>query len=473
MASETTQAIHGDWVLACENGELRIATDAYVLIEGERIAGISRSRPAACELVAEGEQHLVLPGLLNLHNHCLSAVPFRGLSEDMPLESSEAFPTELVYGLLMPMGDAAVRQLDAEENRAIMELGLLEVIKGGTTTLMEIFRQQQSDFFRLAPRAGLRFYGMPYLFSSSQVGVGADGRPTYAQRNDDSSMLDAWRRLHDEFDASAGGRVRVGLGPHGTDTCGPELLREVRRLADERGCLVTIHLSQTRAEVELALSRHGRSPAEYLDRVGLLGPDLLAAHCIFSSDDELALLARRGVSVANCPLTFARGGVYAPFHRFKDAGLRTVVATDGYCMDIVGEIRSAGFISKLHGASPGKTSAWELIDAVTREAADFLGRPDLGRIAPGATADLVVVDLGKPHFQPVSDPIKTFVWNASRADVHTVMVGGELVVDAGRYVRGDEREIMRRATAAVHRVWEGARRAGTVKPGYFEGWGRV
>ena len=233
-----------------------------------------------------------------------------------------------------------------------------------------------------------------------------------------------------------------------------------RKAADELGCPITIHLSQTRAEMELIQRRHGKTPEEYLEHVGLLGPDLLVAHCVESSDAGLDLLKRTNTTVVSCPLTYARQGQFAPFGRFRRRGLRTVLGTDGYRMDLVGEMRQAGFVSKLHAGDSAGATASELVHAVTVAGAEALGRSDLGRIAPGARADLVVIDMARPHLQPVSDPLRTLVWNASGADVSAVMVDGRLLVENGRYLLGDEGEIVRRGARAAGRLWDMAEAAG-------------
>ncbi len=470
MTSQVQRAIHAAWLLAIEDGKPTILRDRHVVIEDGVIAAISRDKPAAAELIAEGGELLVMPGFLNLHNHCISSVMFRGLSEDMPVGENGDFPTDLVYGLLMPMGAAALELLSAAEIRSIFKLALLEIIKGGSTTLMEMFRMRQEGTFEAADEMGLRFYGMPYLMSHAPVGVGADGLPAYEALPDPDGVVAEWRALHARHNGTAGDRLRVGLGPHGPDTCDPDMLRAVRALADAHQSLVTIHLSQTESEQLLIEKRYGMTPSQYLGDCGLLGPDLLAAHCIFASDADLGLLKKHAVSVANCPMTFGRGGVYAPFHRFADAGLRTVVGTDGYRMDIVGEIRSAGLVSKLHAGRSNAGSARELVEAVTSTAADFLGRPDLGRIAPGARADLIGIDLGKAHFQPVSDPIKTFLGNSDRGDVALVVVDGQVLVEAGQYRLHDEAEIIEKGVSAIHRVWDGVRARGVVADHFFDSW---
>jgi cytosine/adenosine deaminase-related metal-dependent hydrolase len=456
MAEAKTTAVRGRYVWAVDGGRPTVLRDRYVVVEGDTIAAVSKDRPAGADHVIELEEAFVLPGLLNLHNHITSSVLFRGITEDRPAASA----TDLVYNLLMPLGDLATEKLPEPDLRAVIEIGMLELIKGGTTTLLEMFRIQQEVIFQVARDMGLRLYAAPYLFSTSKLTLGPDGMPKYEARESDARGLDRWKTLFRTYDGAADGRIRVALGPHGTDSCGPDLLREVRKTADEFGCPITIHLSQTRAEMELIQRRYGKTPEEYLEHVGLLGPDLLVAHCVESSDAGLDLLRRTNTTVVSCPLTYARQGQFAPFGRFRRRGLRTVLGTDGYRMDLVGEMRQAGFVSKLYAGDSAGATASELVHATTAAGAEALGRSDLGRIAPGARADLVVIDMARPHLQPVSDPLRTLVWNASGADVSAVMVGGRLLVEHGRYLLGDEGEIVRRGARAARKLWDMAEAVG-------------
>ncbi len=458
MAPARTTALRGQYVWALDAGRPTLLRDRYVIVEGNSIAGLSKDRPSADHLI-EMDQAFIFPGFLNLHNHVLSSVCFRGITEDRPTSSS----ADLIYKLLMPLGDLAVERLTREELRAVVELGMLEIIKGGTTTLFEVFRSQQDVTFDAASAMGLRLYGAPYLFSTSKLTLGADGTPQYEDRDSDVHSLKRWTSLFQTHDGAADGRIRVALGPHAPDSCGPDLLREVRKVADEVGCLITIHLSQSKAELDVVRRRYGRTSEEYLDHVGLLGPDLLVAHCVESSDAGLDLLHRTDTTVVNCPLTYGREGQFAPFGKFHARGIRTVLGTDGYCMDFVGEMRQAGFVSKLYAGASAAVTARELIHAATLGGADALARTDLGRIAPGARADLVVIDMAKPHLQPVSDPLKTFLWNARGADVSVVMVDGQLLVENGRYLLADEADILHRGARAVDRLWGMAEATGLLE----------
>jgi 5-methylthioadenosine/S-adenosylhomocysteine deaminase len=142
--------------------------------------------------------------------------------------------------------------------------------------------------------------------------------------------------------------------------------------------------------------------------------------------------------------------------------VRTGIGTDQE-RDYVHELRTAGLVSKLHAGTGHVASAGELIRAATLTGADALRRPDLRRIAPGARADLVVVDLRRPHFQPVFDPLQSLVWHGSGADVATVLVDGEALIHEGRFTRGDEAAIRRDGAAAIERVWALAAARGLVR----------
>ena len=470
MPISTQYAVHAKWLLAVDDGKPTILYNRYVITEGNEITAITDTKPSSAELVAESGELLVMPGFINLHNHCSSSVMFRGLSEYMPSDNPTDFPVDLVYGLLMPFNTAALEVLNSDETRAMFDLGLLEIIKGGTTTLMEQFRIGQQGTCESATDMGLRFYCMPYLMSHAPVGVTSEGQPQYRSIKDVDDLIGDWENLFNTFNCSANDRLRIGLGPHGTDTCDADLIRRIRGLADTYDCLITIHLSQTESEEDMIQGRYDMTPSEYLDYCGLLGPDLLAAHCIFASNQDLELLKTRNVTVANCPLTFGRGGVFAPYHKFSEFGLRTVIGTDGYRMDIVGEMRAAALVSKLHAGRANATPSYELISAVTIAAADYLGRPDLGRIMPGARADLIGIDLAKPYFQPVSDPIKTFLWNADRSDVSLVMVDGKVLVKEAISQFCDEDKIIRKGVDAVKRVWKEVHSKGIVNDHFFENW---
>ncbi len=443
-------AIFGSYVLARRDGAQDVLRDHWVLLEGTRIAAVTASRPQA-DRIFDRPGRFVLPGLLNLHNHCFSEAVARTHTEDGHGRRNNR---SIVYTVLLPLTRRGIEILSPAERLAIARLGILQLLKGGATTVMEPFRNGIPEMFTAAEEMGIRFFGAPYLFSTSDAAAGPDGVVRYAGDGGQAD-LDTWDALHARWHGRAEGRIGVTMSPHATDTCGPDLLRACAARARELHVPITTHLAQSRDEVRTIATRYaGRTPAEYLDWLGLLAPDLLAAHCIASSDDDLRLMAGRGATVLNCPRVFARSGTVAAFGRFAGHGVRTVIGTDGYNMDLLGELNAASMISKIAAGDAGVATSPELIEAVTATAAAVLRRPDLGIVAPGATADLTVVDLTHPHLQPIFDPRRGLVALANRANIDQVIVDGRPLVTDGRYTAGDEAAITAAGAAAIARIWD-------------------
>ncbi len=443
-------AIFGAYVLARRDGAQDVLRDRWVLLEGNRIAAISRDRPAA-DVVFDRPGRFILPGLMNLHNHCFSEAVARTHTED---GNGRKNNQSIVYTVLLPLTKRGAEILSPAERMAIARLGVLQLLKGGVATVMEAFRNTIPEMFDAAEEMGIRFYGAPYLFSTSNAQAGSDGIVHYA--GDDGQVdLSTWNALHARWHGRAEGRIRLAMSPHATDTCSADLMRACASRARELDVPITTHLAQSQAEVATIAQRHGgRTPAQYLDWLGLLAPDLLAAHCISSTDEDLTLMATRGATVLNCPRVFARSGVTAAFGRFASHGVRTVVGTDGYNMDILGELNAASMISKLTAGRADIASAPELLESVTKTAAAVIKRPDLGIIAPGATADITVVDLSHPHLQPLFDPRRGLIALANRANIDQVIVDGHILIDEGRYLAADEVAITTAGAKAIGRIWD-------------------
>jgi len=445
----STTAIFGSYVLTRKDGVQNVLRDHWVLIEDKRIAAVTRDRPAADE-VFDRPGRFVLPGLLNLHNHIFSEAIARTLTEDGHGRRNNK---SIVYTVLLPLSKRGAEILTSEERLAIGRMGVLQLLKGGATTVMEPFRNVIPELFDAALEMGLRFYGAPYLFSTSDAKAGADGVVRYAGDDGEADLV-VWNALHQRWHGQGEGRIRLAMSPHATDTCGPDLLRATAARARELDVPITTHMAQSPGEVATIAQRYGgRTPAEYLDWLGLLGPDLLAAHCHASTDDDLRLMAARGAGVLNCPRVFARAGVTAAFGRFAAHGVRTAVGTDGYNMDLLGELNAASMISKIALGNAETASAPELIEAVTATAAAMIKRDDLGVIAAGATADLTVVDMTHPHLQPLHDPRRGLIALANRANIDQVMVDGRLLIHDGRYLHGDEATITAAGAAAIEKIW--------------------
>lgn len=444
------------WLWSADRGLL---PDHAILVGADGvILDVTPDRPTLDARRITVPDGLAIPGLVNLHNHALSAPLFRGLADDV---APGDLPGHIVFSLLMPLGDVAAELMTEEEIGDAAEMALLEGLRCGTTTVLDVFRARQAAFIPRARALGLRSYSCPYLFSTPGLGMTADGRPTYGQPPADTGF-EAVLRLFAEYDEGPRGRTRVGFGPHGPDSCTPDLLRAVDATARELDTIISIHAAQNLHEVEIVRARHGVAPLEHLRDLGLVRPGVVLAHGMYATDAELAIIRAGGAALASCPLAFARSGRFVPLARFESSGIRLGIGTDGVTLDMVGELRTASIFAKAQSGLPGALAAERVLTAATRDSALALGRDDLGVIAPGARADLVVFDLGSSRYQPVWDPLKAVLTNGSAADLALVMVEGRALLRDGRVLTADERAVTRRGRAAIERVWEEALRRGAI-----------
>lgn len=448
-------AIFASYVLLPDGPGQKVERDRWVILEGDRIAAISDTRPAQADEVIDTPGRFVLPGLMNLHNHCFSEAIARSHAEDGHGKKDDQ---SVVYTVLLPLSKTGLEVLSHEERLAVARMGIVQLLLGGASSVMEPFRNGLPEMFQAAAELGLRFWGAPYLFSVANPKAGAAGvdyRAESASGRDSERDLLAWKALYDQWQGRENGRIGLAMSPHATDTCDPDLLRAASAMARELGVPNTIHVAQSAGEMRTIASRwQGRSPAQYLDWLGVLGPDLLAAHNVYASDADLALMRARDVTVMNCPRVFTRSGKTAAFGRFEAAGLRTMVATDGYNMDLLGELNAAAMISKVVAGHPETATAPALVRSVTQAGSQALGRPDLGVIAPGAKADLTVVDMTHPHLQPFHDPLRTLVSLANRANIDMVLVDGRILVRAGKLTIADGDALTRAGARAIAKIWD-------------------
>jgi len=446
----TTHVVAGKYVLGMQGGRQALLRDHFVYVDGSRIEAVTPDAPAPGTPLVCYEHGFVMPGFVNLHAHCIRGGLFRGIPDDLDMEP---YVPKLVYNVLLPLTAAAAKELTAEELRAVTALGMIDLLKGGTTTLMDMWHHGQEVFFDVARDVGLRTIGAPFIMSASNARLAADGYPVWDFGNDGMAQLAKSIALFKARDEGTEGLAQVAIGPHATDTCLPELLRECRKAADDLGCLVTTHFAQTPEELKLLRKRYGMGVGEYAQANGLLGERVVLAHAGCANDEELKLLAATGTHVANCAFSFAREGVSFPYGRFAAAGVSTGIGTDSHGMDMIGELRVTGLLSKQHAGKAHAGTAHELVRAATLVGGQALGRPDLGRLEAGAKADLLVFDLHKPHLQPVWDPVKNLVWKGNAGDMVFSMIHGRPVVRDGKLLTMDEDAVMDAAAGAARKIW--------------------
>jgi 5-methylthioadenosine/S-adenosylhomocysteine deaminase len=260
--------------------------------------------------------------------------------------------------------------------------------------------------------------------------------------------------LIERFSSDPGhARVTAGIGPHATDTCGPDLLRRVRALADRTGARVFIHLAQSLDEVAAR-----RGCASYLDNLGLLAPDVVVAHGTYLSPGEAELVGRRGTAVAHCPSSNAKlEGRVAPIARMRASGAVVGLGTDAACcnnrMDLFEEMKIAGLMNKVAADDPAVFTATELLQCATLDGARALGLDGLvGSIEVGKRADLIAVRTNTARVAPWHDDAANLVYAARGGDVSAVWVDGEQLVRDSKPTRLDHAAIVSQALDAASRL---------------------
>lgn len=397
-----------------------------VTIEGTEIRAVGPppERPAGEMVDLRG--CVLLPGLVNTHTHTPMWV-FRGLTEDVPRG-------EWLTARLLPLE----RRLGPDDLRRAALAGCLELLQNGVTTIAD--RYGQMDAVATAVEAsGLR----------AVVGHSLFDRTAEAD-------LARSERLIERFGTDPGrSRVWAGLAPHATDTCGPDLLRRVGRLADRTGARVFIHLAQSEEEVATVVARGAPGCASYLDELGLLAPDVVAAHATYLSDVEADLVGARRTAVAHCPSSNAKlEGRVAPIARMRRAGAVVGLGTDAACcnngMDLFAEMKIAGLLNKVAGGDPAALPTLDILRAATSEGARALGIDHLvGSLQPGKRADVIAVRTRGPHLLPWHDAVANLVYAARGSDVAAVFVDGRPLLRDGWPVDLDADRILADAVQAA------------------------
>jgi 5-methylthioadenosine/S-adenosylhomocysteine deaminase len=381
------------------------------------------------------DHHALIPGFVNAHTHAAMAL-FRGLADDLPL-------MDWLNNHIWP---AEAKWVSPEFVREGTEHAIAEMLRGGTTCFNDMY------FFPAATAQAAEAAGM-----RASVGmIALDFPSAYAQNADE--YLHKGLQLHDQLKHSV--LVTTTFAPHAPYTVSDAPLEKIRMYADELDRPIHMHVHETAHEVNDATARLGMRPLARLEKLGLLGPRLLAVHMTQLLDSEIETLARLNVNVLHCPesnLKLASG--FCPVHKLMQAGVNVALGTDGAAsnndLDMLGEMRTAALLAKGVAGDATALPAHAALRMATLNGARALGLDDrIGSIVTGKVADLTAIDLSAMASQPVYDPVSQIVYSATRDQVSDVWVDGRRLLAGRRLTTLDEAAIGRCAQAWQAKIRE-------------------
>jgi cytosine/adenosine deaminase-related metal-dependent hydrolase len=453
--------IDGGVVVAWSGASHEIVRNGSVLIEGDKIKSVTTDKSPPADRVIDATAKIVSPGFVNLHVHSQLNIGDYLLADVTKKDYLAA--NWFVFGA--PLKE----KVEAPPAPAVAlgrKYALYSALRNGSTTVLDPGGGPGAldDYVAIVGQLGGRVYFSP-PYRSHDIFTDLQGRHYYEEREDKGRPgLKRAVEFIRQFHGAHNGRVQGILNPAQAETCEPSLLRESVAAANELDVPIHIHAGGNLREFLQILDTYRKPVVEYLAETGILGPRTTIGHMAITGGhsrvdyprgNELKLLAQSGATVGHCPHKCAKMAfALESFDQYLTAGVRIGLGTDSYPLDIVAEMRYASLISRLIDKNASGARPADVFNAATIGGANALGRDDLGKIAPGAKADLVIINLRSTRYGPARDPINALVEYGSGADVETVICDGEVVVDNGRSTRIDDAELFAQAETGATRAWD-------------------
>ncbi|HXF64852.1 MAG TPA: amidohydrolase family protein [Caldilineaceae bacterium] len=445
--------VHGH-LLTMQGRGVGYLADGALAVQGSRIAAVGSTQEITARYSAAGvidaRGCAVLPGLVDAHMHTPWAV-VRGVAQDVAHWMQKG---------LAPYA----RHLSDEAALAGTRLNVLEALRAGTTTFGD-YARPIPGWAEVFAQAGVRARLTPTINALPPGGMAGwrigdlyplDPQVGKAAIADAVAFADAWHN-------AAGGRITVMFGPQAADMLDREQLLAIKRLAEQRGLMIHMHVAQGDREIDQMLKRYGKRTPAYLAEIGYLDSQLLAVHLTEATDAEAERIARSGASMALCSGSIGIiDGIVPPAHVFRRAGGKVALGSDqaagNNCNNVFNEMKLTALFNKIKHRDPTVMPAWEVLRMATIEGAQAIGLGDqIGSLEPGKQADIILVDLTEPNLLPILEaPIRTIVPNlvyaATGREVTTVLVAGRLLMRDRRLLTLDDAAIRAEAQAAAEMV---------------------
>ncbi len=447
------RSIKASHVIAYQDGGHRHLRDGIVVWDENEIVHVGTSLDGPIDEEIDATGRIVTPGFINTHAHLYESPLDKSFVED---RGSRQFYLSGLFEFLLARSAA-----DDAAFRACIAFSMAELLRTGTTTVMEI-GSYGDEVARQAEAAGLRAYiGQGYRSGRWYTDDGKTVKYEWDEAAGERGLRDGIGFV-EKIEGRANGRIKGFLTPSQVDTCTEDLLCKSRDAATQLGVPLALHASQSVNEFQEMTRRYGKSPIEWLRDIGFLGPDVILGHAIILAGgswanyhgDDMGILADSGTNVAHAVWVFARRGIaMESFARYLERGVNMTLATDTCPQSMIEALRWAAVVSKIVDRRTDVATAADVFNAATLGGAKALGRDDLGRITPGAKADLLIWEGQSLTMTPLRDPIKNIVYSAQGEDLASVVIDGQMVMKDRQIPGIDIDQVTAALQAGAERMW--------------------
>lgn len=427
-------------ILAWKDEDFDYIPEGYLGIDGDTIDYIGKARPeGAYDAEKDMGGKLLIPGIIDCHCHAAMTL-LRGIGSDLPLD-------RWLFEAVFPVED----RMKTDDFIAGNELAMLELLASGVTSFSDMYMEPQT-LVELNEQVGMKV-------NLTRVVQAFD--PT--EPPEKNFRVAESLAFFDQFHGAQNGRVRVDFGVHAEYTINDAVTRyyaDLIRTRRERGARVQLHLSETKKEQLECVQRHGLTPAAWFERMGIFDLPAAAAHCVWCTPEDLDILKAHDVSpIFNPTSNLKLGSGFAPVPRMLEKGLNVTLGTDGAAsnnnLNMFEEMHIASICINGFELNPELMAPPTVLRMATVNGARLQGRADTGRLAVGMKADIVAVNMDRPHMIPAFEPMPMLVYSAQAADVAMTMVDGKILYENGEYMTIDREKVIYDVKQAVKRLYGG------------------
>ena len=410
--------------------------DAEIHIDGNQIvyAGNRENAPVfQADRVIDGNGALAMPGLVNLHTHTPMTL-LRSVGGGLRLE-------DWLHNAIFPLE----RHLTDEAVRAGTDLGLMEMLRFGTTSFCDMYMYMD------AMAEGVRDSGMRALLGYSVV----DFDESCADLEPGIDFAQKWHK-------TANDRIRASISPHSEGATTLKVMKRIKEVAHEMGLVIHVHVSETKLDFDGSIERRGLTPPAYLESLGILDEPVIAAHCVWFTDADIEIFARHGSVIAHNPVSNLKlaSGI-APIEKMLRKGCRVALGTDSVAsnnnLNLWEEIKLMPLLQMGTTLNPTILPPAQVLASATTVGAQAMGYKNLGLLQKGYLADLILVDLHRPNLVPCNDMENNLIFATQGSDVVLTMVDGKVLYDHGEFTTLNPASIMARAEAEARLLAQKAR----------------